>query len=425
MDIQLQENNDRLVLEFDAARSDLAALRDTLHDHVLTQLKLELALTDPDIAWLSEWLSDTGSMFRLFRRHKFIYSFTLQEIRSISIWRLHVLRPVLHITHSTLFHCLPPPISDPFGRPMVFLKLASLQSSPCSAKDVILQEVERLRLHLTYIRDHYAHTGSFPLQYLVFVDLDGFSNSIQNYNLDLCSWVLTDIIPRYPGMLAAVFLLNYSWMHSGAWSVAKRIIPSSIIARVFFPSRAQLVSYCSPANLPQEYGGSLPTLDQIDDALRSPYQTHHLPPPPPLPDLPNGSPDAPQIVGVETSLPPSPPRSALQRIPSTISLPPMSPGNPFFGYPAIASVSSPHTIRHVQRGPRELVRTLAVLWWRRWSRWIWASMCAAVLVFVLRLLRRARAGAGITIGSTLGTVATIKALVRAISMSSDVRRALT
>jgi hypothetical protein len=63
MDIQLQENNDRLVLEFDAARSDLAALRDTLHDHVLTQLKLELALTDPDIAWLSEWLSDTGTLF--------------------------------------------------------------------------------------------------------------------------------------------------------------------------------------------------------------------------------------------------------------------------------------------------------------------------------------------------------------------------
>lgn len=63
MEVQLQENNDKLVLEFDSARSDLAALRDTLHDHVLTQLKLELALTDPDIAWLSEWLSDTGTLF--------------------------------------------------------------------------------------------------------------------------------------------------------------------------------------------------------------------------------------------------------------------------------------------------------------------------------------------------------------------------
>lgn len=61
---------------------------------------------------------------------------------------------------------------------MVFLKLAALHSFPCSVKDAVLQQVERLRLHLRYIRDHCVGTGAFPLQYLVLVDLDGVS--IQN-----------------------------------------------------------------------------------------------------------------------------------------------------------------------------------------------------------------------------------------------------
>jgi hypothetical protein len=55
--------DDRLVLQFDTATSDLAALLDALHAHVLPQLRLELALPDPDVAWLSEWLSDTGTPF--------------------------------------------------------------------------------------------------------------------------------------------------------------------------------------------------------------------------------------------------------------------------------------------------------------------------------------------------------------------------
>ncbi|KAG8214253.1 CRAL-TRIO domain-containing protein [Butyriboletus roseoflavus] len=408
----LHDNNRKLVLQYDTAKADVSALLNTLHDDVLPQLTLELILSDRDIAWLSEWLSDIASIFRLLRRQKFIRPFTLQEIRAISIWRLQNLRPVLVLPIPTLFRCLPPPIADPFGRPLVFLKLASLQSLSCSIHEALLQEVERLRLHLRYIRDHYAHTGSAPLQYLVLIDLDGVS--IQNCNLNLCSWIVTDIIPRYPGMLAAVFLLNYSWLHSGAWSVAKRVLPSSTVARVFFPSKAQLLSYCSAATLPAEYGGSLPTLDQIDDALRSAYQTHHLPPPPPpFADLPTASPARPRPLGDISS----PSTSDLPRPPSTIALPPLSHRNPFFGYPAIASASSPHTVRHVRKGLGDLVRTLAVLWWRRWGRWVslWTfagGACMAVWVLVQRMrIRRARVATG-----TRAVEEVVKAVV-------DVRRA--
>lgn len=62
MDGLLQANNHTLVLQYDTARSDVSALLDTLHNDVLPQLALELALPDSDIAWLSEWLSDIGKL---------------------------------------------------------------------------------------------------------------------------------------------------------------------------------------------------------------------------------------------------------------------------------------------------------------------------------------------------------------------------
>lgn len=56
----LRHYNDALQRDFDTTSPDVAALRDILHEQVLTQIKLELILTKSDIAWLSEWLSDTG-----------------------------------------------------------------------------------------------------------------------------------------------------------------------------------------------------------------------------------------------------------------------------------------------------------------------------------------------------------------------------
>ncbi|KAG9309241.1 CRAL-TRIO domain-containing protein [Chiua virens] len=361
----LHHNNHNLLCQYNTARPDLAALVDVVKCQLVSQLQLELALPDHDTAWLSEWLSDIGSIFRIFKRHKFTHSSALQVIRAISIWRLRTLRPILLIPSYPLFHCLPSPIADPFGRPIVFLRLASLQTLTCSIKEALLQEVERLRLHLRHVRDLHPHTGSFPLQYIVLVDLDGISIQYSNLDFDLFSWILTDIVPRYPGMLAAVFLLNYSWIHSGAWSVARHVLPSSTIARVFFPSKAQLLTYFSAASLPadlihqSDYGGTLPSLGQIDDPLRSLYQTH-LPPPQPSPvDLLNATPRSPRVLGEHPISPPATPSAfAPKRASSTIALPPFSPQNPFFGYPAVASASSPHTIRHVRRGLRGIQLTL-------------------------------------------------------------------
>ncbi|KIK94101.1 hypothetical protein PAXRUDRAFT_828348 [Paxillus rubicundulus Ve08.2h10] len=384
----LQKANQKLVTQYDTNQPDVSAVQEALNRDVLPLLTIELGLQDIDIAWVTEWLNDKESIFRLLRRHNFTRSFALEEIRPILIWRLHVLRPALRATHAKLLHCLPPPIADPLGRPIVLVKISSVQGFGMNLKDAVLQEVELLRLHLRHLRD--IHTNErFPLQYIVLVDLQGVS--IQKFvgpsscriqlspskfrkTFEFFSWLFTDVMPRYPGMLAAVFVLNYSWVHSGVWSAAKRALPSSAISRVFFPSRDQLLDYCSPATLPAEYGGSLPTLDQIEDALRSEYQT---------PRYPFAFSAAPGSVSsssrsTDTKVLQGP---SIKRCPSSVFLPPTSPLNPFFGYPVVASSSSPHTIRHVRRRKRDLVRTLAVLWWQKWG-----PRCAIGLVSLLILL---------------------------------------
>ncbi|KAF9236354.1 CRAL-TRIO domain-containing protein [Melanogaster broomeanus] len=365
----LQESNEKLLIQYDTTQSDVSAILATLNQDVLPHLIIELGLRDIDVAWVIEWLNDTASIFRLLRRHKFTWSFALEEIRNVLVWRLQVLRPLLGAAQPRLLHCLPPPIADPLGRPMVFVKISSLQGLEMSVRVALLQEVERLRVHLEYIKGPHDNNERFPLQYVVLVDLEGVS--IPNFkNLELFSWLLTDVIPRYPGMLAAVFLLNYSWMHSGVWSIAKRVLPSSALSRVFFPSRDQLLDYCSAATLPAEYGGSLAPLDQIEDPLHFEHQIIHAPP-----DL-----RAPSPRSTDTHAQQVP---SIKRPPSSVLLPPTSALNPFFGYPVVTSSSTPHIVRQVRRRKRDLLRTLAVLWWQRWGSRAISFVCVCAMVALI------------------------------------------
>lgn len=70
---------------------------------------------------------------------------------------------------------------------------------------------------------------------------------------------------------ASVFMLNYSWTHSGLWTIFKsvgnallstviptiliqpdrQLLPESALSRIFFPSHSELLDYFTPAALPQ------------------------------------------------------------------------------------------------------------------------------------------------------------------------------
>ncbi|KAH7924238.1 CRAL/TRIO domain-containing protein [Leucogyrophana mollusca] len=381
----LKVNHDNLIDQYHANAGNISALQKTLLDQVLPHLRDELHLRGEDVRWAYEWLQDTATIFRILRRHKFTRSFALEAIRNILIWRLNVLRPAFRLSQPALLRCLPPPAADPFGRPLVILKVSILDALGQDAKEALLPAIERLRLHLRSINAHRDSIELFALQFVFLVDLEGVT--LQSFNAELISWLMKEVIPCYPGMLAAVFLLNYSWAHSGMWSIAKRVLPASAISRVFFPSQDDLLQLCAPSALPREYGGLLPVLDDLDDPL--PHLTIPQERPRKLqePD-PDGS-----DVQVSTSIP---------RTSSSISIPPTSFLNPFYGYPVVTSSSNPHNFRYNRRRKRDLLRTLAILWWRRWGMRSIAALCVlAVLVTNRTQLKRwlplsAAAAGGVT-----------------------------
>ncbi|KAG1725405.1 CRAL-TRIO domain-containing protein [Suillus paluster] len=318
----LQDNHETLINQYEASLADVWALQSTLNDEVLSHVAQELALSDADHTWAKEWISDTATIFRFLRYHKFIRSFALEAIHTTLVWRLNALR--LSTLPSALFHCLPPPICDPLGRPLVFLHLSELLTCEQTMMDGFLISLERLRIHMRSLNDKYAN-HEIILQCVFVVDLEGLS--IQSFNLKILTWFMKEVVPRYPGMFAAVFLLNYSWTYAMTWSIVKCLLPNSAVARVFFPSREELLQYCSPSALPSNYGGALSPLHLVEDPLNSDDQT-----------------------------------SA-----SSVFIPPRSSLNPFFGYPSVASLSRPHVVKQGRRRKRDLLLTLSVLWWRRWG----------------------------------------------------------
>lgn len=101
-----------------------------------------------------------------------------------------------------------------------------------------------------------------------------------------------------------------------------------------------------------DYGGALSPLHLIEDPLNSDDQKNSA-----------------SIASREWCMPaPSiglP--ETLHRQPLSVSIPPRSSLNPFFGYPTVASLSRPHIVQPGRRRKRDLLLTLSVLWWRRWG----------------------------------------------------------
>ena len=151
-------------------------------------------------------------------------------------------------------HCLP--TYDPFGRPILVIKVIPLDEDIKSQKRFIIQAFERLRIYLKCLCDTAEDIKEPTLQYVALLDLQQLSlqglvrdSYVKAFfhsdvtilqNIDLFNWTLREVIPMFPGMVAGgelltlapsihpsislistVFILNYSWVHSGMWSVFK------------------------------------------------------------------------------------------------------------------------------------------------------------------------------------------------------------
>ncbi|KZV66686.1 CRAL/TRIO domain-containing protein [Peniophora sp. CONT] len=364
----LASNHDELLKLYEEHTEDIEALRLTLSQRILPNIQEDGLLdSQAELARARNWLEDDVSTFKMFKRHKFTSPFALEAMRDTLLWRSEQLRsrPQPSPFPRGLLYCLRPPASDFLGQPVVIIRPSGLQGQALSTETLqgyLIHALEMLRQHLVQLNS----TASARPQLQALVILDMTDISVRTVNVDLLSWYAREAMPRFPGMLAGVLVVNTGWAHSGAWSVLRHVLPDAALRRVFFLSRQQLHAVIQPSSLPKDYGGELPLLKETPDIL----------------DFP-GSPD---YTAVDTR-PPSPPMMPVRPPPR---LSPRSSYNPYWGYPVHSGnfQSTPG-----RRRKRDLVRTLALLWWERWRVRATAGLVVTFVAAVILVLRsRGRLG---------------------------------
>ena len=147
----------------------------------------------------------------------------MESIRRILVWRLNHLHSKFRCPALSRFRVLSNP--DPFGRPIILLKVADLLELPDIGKDFFVPTMEILRGHLQQLNDDRLLFGETQptLQYVVILDVaglsirsivssfDSFPESLRTMciqSVDLINWTMREIIPRFPGMLAAGTVLS-------------------------------------------------------------------------------------------------------------------------------------------------------------------------------------------------------------------------
>ncbi|PIL36055.1 hypothetical protein GSI_01715 [Ganoderma sinense ZZ0214-1] len=343
----LREKEQQLAELYQTNLESARNLQETLDRDILPGLVDELSLDEEGEQRAKSWLYDLQSIFRLLKRHKFTVSFALESARDVLLWRLAVISAPVPRPPISFLRCLPSNAQDPFGRPIVVVKLSQLLGSRQDVRPALVQYMELLRLNLEAVNRERVTLDDHEqpiLQYIALIDIDGISmQSVQS--LDLITWFLYELVPRFPGMLAAVCILNYSWAHSGVWNIIKRVLPRAALSRVFFPSQDELLELLSASAIPHDYGGSLPPLSRLEDPLENFMGTLQDP----------GSSTGASNAPTETthSVPPS--SSGSQPIPRVPSISPYSHLNPYFGYPVSGRDTHTPRLRHGRQRKRDLL----------------------------------------------------------------------
>ena len=101
----------------------------------------------------------------------------MENARDVLLWRLAVLPEEIPRPTASFLQCLPSDAVDPFGRPIVIIKLGPLLASPDEARTALIQFIELVRRHLKDINDRRRSAGNdgehLVLQFIALIDIGG------------------------------------------------------------------------------------------------------------------------------------------------------------------------------------------------------------------------------------------------------------
>lgn len=97
----------------------------------------------------------------------------MESIRQNLVWRINTIHPSLEEPPLSILHCLPSFVSDPFGRPIIVLKVSALaaEHGTDEFKRLLMPTIDRLQVHLKELNALEGRDESPIFQYIVLLDL--------------------------------------------------------------------------------------------------------------------------------------------------------------------------------------------------------------------------------------------------------------
>ncbi|KAG8818663.1 hypothetical protein FRC17_010754 [Serendipita sp. 399] len=245
------------------------------------------------VAWLVDFTTDTGSMFRLYRKSGFDVERATERLQTTLELRMHhrdelmwksMLQPLEASLgppmvapaggHSTkeqdsveLFQLYGPSQKDIHRRPIIVVSSRYLGTANTlslggvsSPRVQALRAFERLRIHLASTMEVLRSNNSNEieaLQCVLIIDLAGARVSSTSW--DMIQWLRRDAIDLFPGLCSAVFVVNYSREFGAIWIACKQILPASAKSRILFPTKEELLHLFGSDQLPTSLGGTCTT----------------------------------------------------------------------------------------------------------------------------------------------------------------------
>lgn len=105
-------------------------------------------------------------------------SFALENARDLLVWRAAVIPDIILRPATPFLHCLPLTACDPYGRPLVVVKLSKLFEPSEDVRTTLIYYMELLRLNLEAVNAANDEDRHPILQYVALLDIGGIS--VQN-----------------------------------------------------------------------------------------------------------------------------------------------------------------------------------------------------------------------------------------------------
>ncbi|GAC74277.1 hypothetical protein PANT_10d00104 [Moesziomyces antarcticus T-34] len=268
----VQEKHLDLTAKYKTHLPQVEQLLATARSQILDDVTHQLQLNDEGKARVLAYLADFANIFRFYRRSRYDHDQAITLLTATILWRMRTDLDLLSLASLNPLYVTPPAPNPPlfwvnsgfrdlYGRPCGIINLRSVERTAENTLDQLKEYIVAcMEMMRRYVADLFRSTNADSnthtvLQASIAVDLA--SSGMANLELELLPFLLDLLKNHVPGMVGAVYVLNYGWVHAGMWAVIKRVLPQQALAKIFFPSYAELKDHFEPRCIPACYGGQL------------------------------------------------------------------------------------------------------------------------------------------------------------------------